>query len=778
MNIQEENTLNLIKQNILGELKQHILDQNFISSIKQQTTQRTWNNIYQHPYYSLDIAETKQFAYDQQKREWLWYKNLVLPNIPISISKRKLKDQQLNTEQLDNFNINKQFQEKKLQKNEHDLFVKFEDQKQIDNDSLSQEINIKNLRACVFCLRFLDMDKVEDIELVGNQVLELSEDSDATFIGLKFSENSFTSKTNYILLLTTIVSIENFEVFGIKSSPPLLLEARKKSWLRRKNVASLFDVFLPDLIDKQYERIAKDKQLLKGTIKSDVESLMYYFCNPYIRHKILHPFFLLLKFNKAITIYYNERIIKNLQQGSILKNIQKAINEALIEKNIEINQQNLENKPLLLVLQAPSEEKQIIDKVNQYLKVLNGPVLTFYKQEPEKIPKYFQILKYSIELKNEYKQTYNQLQRLKFETGSQASTFDPHQQLLQQQQQQQDQYYYYTQQSLQNYKRYNNYDDELKTLPEINNIHGNQNPYKQIQIDRNIGVKSVPSLYNPYCQQTIQLPYQQQINKNNEQSSNNFQSLKQQLKKKQNENKNLKAVQSSYRLIQPGSIRPPQIHPQTGENQGSLIIIQQPQNNTQLGNYYQPNYIQTYHPPQNYNMQQQLIMEDNYKQHLQINQQPHMFQRMERQPFPNQYQQQHYIQNDQVAQTQNLENQEKSKFQDFQNDSQTFLRQQLNDNKQQNQINNNELQQSNCQFDQIQIANQQFMTKYKQLQQQQEYLKMQQMKLQQEVEEKNILFQKQLVQDKQLLQKQLELSKNNNIETKEQSLNQFKIENN
>lgn len=74
-----------IKEKIINEIKDITKEQDYINKLKKEDIKMTWNKINSHPQYTLEIKESKQFAYDSQRKEWLWYKNLVLPNININL---------------------------------------------------------------------------------------------------------------------------------------------------------------------------------------------------------------------------------------------------------------------------------------------------------------------------------------------------------------------------------------------------------------------------------------------------------------------------------------------------------------------------------------------------------------------------------------------------------------------------------------------------------------------------------------------------------------------
>lgn len=71
---------------------------------------------------------------------------------------------------------------------------------------------------------------------------------------------------------------------------------------------------------------------LKECDKGNLDSLYKYFTCSTIRHKVKHPFFLLLKFSEVIKVYYNTDIIYDLKSNEDLM--------ITIENNIFVNFKN------------------------------------------------------------------------------------------------------------------------------------------------------------------------------------------------------------------------------------------------------------------------------------------------------------------------------------------------------------------------------------------------------------------------------------------------------
>lgn len=69
------------------------------------------------------------------------------------------------------------------------------------------------------------------------------------------------TKSFHFFLLVSIMdtSVEDSEeqCIGVEISPPIIVEARKKNWSERLTSSTLFDPFLPDIIERNYEKVNK-----------------------------------------------------------------------------------------------------------------------------------------------------------------------------------------------------------------------------------------------------------------------------------------------------------------------------------------------------------------------------------------------------------------------------------------------------------------------------------------------------------------------------------------
>lgn len=105
--------------------------------------------------------------------------------------------------------------------------------------------------------------------------------------------------------ITDITECKSFSI-----SSPFLVESRKKAKIIDININNIFDPFLPDKFEKNNVKVTNTPPYLIP-INHDLEGLYNYFTTPTIRHKIIHPFYLLGKFKEAIKLKYDSSRIKN-----------------------------------------------------------------------------------------------------------------------------------------------------------------------------------------------------------------------------------------------------------------------------------------------------------------------------------------------------------------------------------------------------------------------------------------------------------------------------------
>lgn len=130
---------------------------------------------------------------------------------------------------------------------------------------------------------------------------------------IRCNETSYNHNTLRFCVISCIFEENTGEPLLIRLSPSLHIESRKKSFQESQTPLGFSHPFLPEALSPSYANSS-----LK--INSDtLESFLEYYSSCSIRHKILHPLFLFLKFPKALTLYYNTRSIDEnteIKEGS------------------------------------------------------------------------------------------------------------------------------------------------------------------------------------------------------------------------------------------------------------------------------------------------------------------------------------------------------------------------------------------------------------------------------------------------------------------------------
>ncbi|EAS07171.1 hypothetical protein TTHERM_00647040 (macronuclear) [Tetrahymena thermophila SB210] len=267
-----------------------------------------------------------------------------------------------------------------------------------------------------------------------------------------------------------IMKLHNQKLLSIKISPPIYVESRKKSYQERQNKIKFYEPFQPEMITKHYSK-GKGQSIIQNTI----DDLYTYFTTATIRHKIYHPFFMLLKFNKAIRLYYNTRMIKtNQQDEKFFYDTQKEIFNNLFSTSCDSSDDPL----LFMCLRKPKKQDwpKDIQKIDKFLSNIESTALSYLESSdyPFQIPEEYTEIVYSDQLKNIYTKSYNQISSLQFQMQSQRAN-SHHANFLYQQQFQE--------------LLYNPSSENQSNLNLVSNLSGNQQspqPSKQFELTQNI----------------------------------------------------------------------------------------------------------------------------------------------------------------------------------------------------------------------------------------------------------------------------------------------------
>jgi len=114
-------------------------------------------------------------------------------------------------------------------------------------------------------------------------------------------------------------------------------------------------------------------------IEEDLEGLYNYFTTPTIRHKIIHPLFLLMKFFKATKVYYNKSIITEKPNTvQFFLTIQKKLYSNLFQ--FDADDIPLIERPFIVCLRSPESEQQNskVDKISKFLSNLDTSASAYF----------------------------------------------------------------------------------------------------------------------------------------------------------------------------------------------------------------------------------------------------------------------------------------------------------------------------------------------------------------------------------------------------------------
>ncbi|KAL4435828.1 hypothetical protein ABPG74_015796 [Tetrahymena malaccensis] len=270
-------------------------------------------------------------------------------------------------------------------------------------------------------------DKYRQIELKSKSLsFVFDQHGDCQIQHVRFKETSFHHHGDSFQLVIAMTNFDNQLVSTFISSP-FIVESRKKPFQERahkeQNISTLYDPFLPSILEKQYnlggsQIESGDKSKIIG---EDLQSLIIYFSAQNIRHKIIHPLYLLFKFPKAISLFYNKNIIKqeNISPENLIIQIQRYIFEKLLNTTQPDSIED-ESEQRLLILCLKSNNYSIninkdLAKVSKYMSFLEGPTLTFLEKTPNDLPKEFKLIENIEEMKAAYSKVYCEISQIKIE---------------------------------------------------------------------------------------------------------------------------------------------------------------------------------------------------------------------------------------------------------------------------------------------------------------------------------------------------------------------------
>ncbi|KAL4436202.1 hypothetical protein ABPG74_018186 [Tetrahymena malaccensis] len=395
--------------------------------------------------FDIEMIDKKSF-FDDKQHGWLWYKNLNIPTLKFKHSSFLRSSRDLNVQI---------FAIRKSEKLWSEVILKGAMSSQFSSASSVTQLNSLrfsdtsyNYKGQKFILVIAFFETLNDQPNHSDEVQEQMENES----------------------LQRILKLHKQKLLCIKISPPIYVESRKKSYQERQNKIKFYEPFQPEMITKHYSK-GKGQSVIQNTI----DDLYTYFTTATIRHKIYHPFFMLLKFNKAIRLYYNTRMIKtNQQDEKFFYDTQKEIFNNLFSTSCDSSDDPL----LFMCLRKPKKQDwpKDIQKIDKFLSNIESTALSYLESSdyPFQIPEEYTEIVYSDQLKSIYTKSYNQISNLQFQMQSQRAS--SHQANLLYQQQFQE-------------LLYNPTSENQSNLNLVNNLSGGQQSpqtSKQFELTQNI----------------------------------------------------------------------------------------------------------------------------------------------------------------------------------------------------------------------------------------------------------------------------------------------------
>ncbi|EGR32033.1 hypothetical protein IMG5_098690 [Ichthyophthirius multifiliis] len=252
-------------------------------------------------------------------------------------------------------------------------------------NSLYDEIFYMQVLAFKWCSDQINENVFIHSQLSGVTVLKIQNQQQQSLNGVRFIDTSFKYRVfiNYVLILIILCQIiqgekfilmfiiknSNNEIIQARISSFIFVESRKKSHKERQTVQSIFNPFLPEQLKKKI---------------------------------IIHPFFLLLKFPKAIKLYYNTNYVKaNENHSHLFVSLQKEILKILLFPNKNEKEQ-YKNKIFIMCLNINCNsliyyQDYQIKEIIKHLKPLQGQILSFSECLLDTIPAQFQEFEYHVQ---------------------------------------------------------------------------------------------------------------------------------------------------------------------------------------------------------------------------------------------------------------------------------------------------------------------------------------------------------------------------------------------
>ncbi|CAD8056269.1 unnamed protein product [Paramecium sonneborni] len=278
-------------------------------------------------------------------------------------------------------------------------------QLKIDNDQDHHILNTLTIVANLYIVKH-NYDKME-MESIGCKGSPESVFRNGISIlrQLKFNTTSYKNEYQKFKIVVVITQINSSQqsVIDAKCSPYIFVDSRKhaRQQALNNNIQLIIDPFLPENLDKEFvkkERKNQPKSLLK--VDNTIQGLINYFTAPNIRHKIKHPLFLAIKFDKCVKLYLNQQNFVKNSKDVVLK-----VQSILMKSNQERQDTD---KGMALLFQIDQTNELEFKKVYEITQIFENDIFMLYTKQ-DQIPESYIPVEDISRMKYYYKQLYPNL---------------------------------------------------------------------------------------------------------------------------------------------------------------------------------------------------------------------------------------------------------------------------------------------------------------------------------------------------------------------------------
>ncbi|KAL4470149.1 hypothetical protein ABPG72_009074 [Tetrahymena utriculariae] len=327
-------TINQEKQNKSQKKNDEFIKQNGESVMDQPVQScknlKQWYQLKENQFLDcskIKINQEKEFIWDSSREQYLWYKNLVIPTIKISLP-----------------------------------FSQFCQKGQ-------------KILAKMRCFKQIDSKTYQEVELTGEMVQELKDDKPLIFSGLKFLETTFISRSIGFYLVLAIEKAQSNELQNQSTilvsyvSDSIYVEARKMSKRLRSDrfTSNYLDMLTSQ--NKQSQNLKQDQKV--EYIVSEIKEL--YELNSYLnslnneQDEKISPFILSQLFPNIIRVYISKKKYaqcKNKLNDTIVQT-QQILNKDSAHFQQNNDQSQNESDCVVYLSISKSSKNQLLPMIQQ-----------------------------------------------------------------------------------------------------------------------------------------------------------------------------------------------------------------------------------------------------------------------------------------------------------------------------------------------------------------------------------------------------------------------------